>query len=718
MKENSLSNRTAFAADKPALSGRPSLASRMPLSFKILLPIVLAVALGYVASTWISSDRSGKIVNDLAMAQGQQMAQARAAEMQAMFNAHFQIAESLRDTYVGMRSENALNRASFTAALRAALKANPDLVGVWAGFQPNAFDGNDQAAVGTEGADTTGRYVPYAYPDKGEIKLDPMASLDKQDASGDFYQIPFKTGQDTVLEPYIYALAGKDTLLVSLATPIKIDGKVIGVIGVDMSLEQMNQDLLKVRPYGTGSIGVVSSGGLMAASIDAKNLGKQFVTLSPSFKDALPRAQAGESFSITDWSNSLQTDVTRVFVPLKIGEVEKPWAVMLNLPQDKIMAPVKEVIFVNSLIALIVVVLLAAVIMVLVRIVAARPVKTLTQAVETLAGGDTHVTVPMTNRGDEMGVMAKAVEFFRQKLIEVEELRQRQAEVEATAAEERRRAMLQLADGFEASVKGIVQTVSSAATQLEANAQSMSAVAEESARQATAVATAATEASANVTTVAAASEELSSSISEISRQVAESSNITRIAVDEVAKTGETVESLAVAAEKIGGIVQLINDIASQTNLLALNATIEAARAGDAGKGFAVVASEVKNLATQTSKATEEISSQISGMQNVTRAAVGAMSEIRGTIGRINEISSGIAAAVEEQSAATQEISNNAQQAANGTDEVNRNISGVSRASENAGSASSQVLNAAGDLSRQSHALADEVDGFIAKVRAG
>jgi methyl-accepting chemotaxis protein len=718
MKQKSIPSLARIAAPTGKDAPRAGFLSRLPLSLKILLPIVLAVAVGYAASTWISSQRSGEVVHRLAMAQGEEMAQARSAEMQAMFDAKFQIAYTLRDAYLGMRDESALDRAAFTAAMRAALKANPDLVGIWAGFEPNSFDGQDQAAIGTEGANAQGRYVPYLYPDQGAIKLDPMVSLDKQDASGDFYQIPFKTGQDTVLEPYIYALAGKDTLLVSLAAPVKVDGKVIGVIGVDMSLEQMNRELLEVRPYGTGSIAVISNGGLMAASVEPKNLGKPFVDLSPAFKDALPRAQAGERFTLTDWSNALQTHVTRVFVPLTIGEVEKPWAVMLNLPEDKIMAPVQEVIWVNSIIALVVVVLLAIAIMILVRVVAARPVRALTSAVEALAGGNTAISVPMTSRGDEMGIMAKAVEFFRQKLIEVEELRRHQAEVEQKAAEDRRGAMLQLADGFEASVKGIVQSVSSAATQLEANAQSMSAVAEESARQATAVAQAATEASSNVTTVAAASEELSSSISEISRQVAESSTITRTAVDEVAKTGATVESLAVAAEKIGGIVQLINDIASQTNLLALNATIEAARAGDAGKGFAVVASEVKNLATQTSKATEEISGQISGMQNVTRAAVDAMSEIRSTIGRINEISSGIAAAVEQQSAATQEISNNAQQAANGTDEVNRNISGVSRASEDAGSASSQVLGAAGDLSRQSQALASEVDGFIAKVRAG
>jgi methyl-accepting chemotaxis protein len=694
------------------------LLSRLPLSMKILLPIVVAVAVGYTASTWVSSHESGNLMQSMALEQGQEMAHSRANSMQAMFDTNYQIAYGLRDAYLGMRAEKTLNRTALVSAMRAAIKANPQLVGVWAGFQPDAFDGNDKAAIGSEGADPTGRFVPYIYPKDGGVQLDPMVSVDKQDASGDFYQIPFKSGEDTVLEPYIYPVAGKDTLLVSLATPVKVDGKVIGVVGVDISLNQMNEDLTKVRPYGTGSISVISYGGLFAASLDQKNLGKVFADNSPVFPAAVPRIQNGESFMLDDYSKALQTDVKRVLVPMYIGKAPKPWSVMVNLPMDKILAPVNEIVTTNVIIAVVVVLLLAVVIMLLVRYVAAKPITNLTRSVEVLANGDTNVTVPMTARGDELGVMAKAVEFFRQKLIEVEELRQRQEEAEKASTTERRRVMLDMADNFEASVKGIVQSVSSSATELESNAQSMSSVADASARQATAVAAAATQASANVTTVAAAAEELSSSIREIARQVSDSNSVARGAVDEVARTGQTVETLAEAAGKIGGIVQLINDIASQTNLLALNATIEAARAGDAGKGFAVVASEVKNLANQTARATEEISGQITSMQSVTQEAVGAMSRIRQTIDRINEISSAIAAAVEEQSAATQEISNNAQQAATGTDEVNQNITGVSRASEDAGSASSHVLQAAGDLSRQSQALATEVDSFIAKVRAG
>jgi methyl-accepting chemotaxis protein len=295
-------------------------------------------------------------------------------------------------------------------------------------------------------------------------------------------------------------------------------------------------------------------------------------------------------------------------------------------------------------------------------------------------------------------------------------LESEQQQAEAAAAD-RRRAMHAMADSFERDVIGIVQTVSTAASQLQATAAAMTATAEETSRQCCAVSAASEQASTNVQTVASAAEELSGSIREISRQVTSSSTIAGEAVNEAQRSDTLVKGLAEAAKKIGAVTSLINDIASQTNLLALNATIEAARAGEAGKGFAVVASEVKNLATQTAKATEEIGAQISAMQGVTEQTVTAIDSIGGTIGKINEIATTIASAVEEQGAATQEISRNVQQAAAGTSEVSNNISSVTQAAGETGAAAGQVLQAAGDLSRQAEQLRGQIDQFLAAVRA-
>ena len=274
------------------------------------------------------------------------------------------------------------------------------------------------------------------------------------------------------------------------------------------------------------------------------------------------------------------------------------------------------------------------------------------------------------------------------------------------------------ADAFEQDVTGVLKVVSSAAGELEATARTMAATAEETLRQSTAVASAAEHASANVETVAAATEELTASIQEISRQVSQSTQIASAAVDEARRTNTMVQGLTEAAGKIGEVVKLINDIASQTNLLALNATIEASRAGEAGKGFAVVAGEVKNLANQTGRATDEITAQITAVQSATRDAVTAIQGIGQTIGQISEIASAIAAAVEEQGAATQEIARNVQEAAEGTGTVTRNISLVTSAASETGSAAREVLTASSELSRQSDGLNSRVGSFLGNIRNG
>jgi methyl-accepting chemotaxis protein len=345
----------------------------------------------------------------------------------------------------------------------------------------------------------------------------------------------------------------------------------------------------------------------------------------------------------------------------------------------------------------------------------AGPIMRMTEAMRRLAEGDKAVAIPGTGRKDEIGAMAGAVQIFKDTAIEAERLAARQAEEQAVR--ERRAGRLEeLTRGFETKVGDLVHSLSAAASEMEATAQSMSSTAEHTNRQSAAVAAASEEASTNVQTVATATEELASSIQEIGRQVTQSSAIASKAVEDAAQTDATVQALASGAQRIGEVVSLINDIASQTNLLALNATIEAARAGDAGKGFAVVAAEVKSLASQTAKATEEIASQIAQIQETTKGAVAAIQGIGTTITDINEIAAAIASAVEEQMAATQEIARNVQQAAHGTQQVSGTITGVKQAATETGAAASQVLGSAGELSRHAGELSREVNTFLADVK--
>jgi methyl-accepting chemotaxis protein len=345
-----------------------------------------------------------------------------------------------------------------------------------------------------------------------------------------------------------------------------------------------------------------------------------------------------------------------------------------------------------------------------------RPLPNLAQVMNRLAHEDTDVEVAYQKQGDEIGDMARAVQVFKEHALEKRRLERERGEQEARAANEKREAMKSLADEFEQSVAGKVTSVLDATAHLDASTQEVRELASQTSDKSNLVSGAAEGASGNVDSVAAAAEEMSASIGEIARRASESAKVAAEAVQNAETTNQTVQSLDTAAQKIGDVVKLINEIAEQTNLLALNATIEAARAGEAGKGFAVVANEVKTLASQTTKATEEISGQINAMQQATSEAVAAITTIRGVIGQVNESATAIASAVEEQNAATQEIGRNVQSAASDTQKVSSTIAEVRTASEQTMTAIQQAVAAIEGLNGDATDLQQQVGAFLDKVR--
>ena len=479
-----------------------------------------------------------------------------------------------------------------------------------------------------------------------------------------------------------------------------VQGKEDSIARIKAGLESTAKTLDEAR--------AMTKDAAMLAAID------KFRSLAPSYQQAIEKviqASANQAAVMRDRADPTRVELDKILD--ESGAIVKKRADDLaaaDADQERRSATISL-----SLNVIVMLVLIGSAIFAVLTI--ARPIRKIGEVLLELANGNKAVDVPYASRGDEVGDAERAAKTFKENLVRMEQLEAEQKEAERRAAAGRKADMHKLADEFQAAVGGIVDAVSSASTELEAAAGTLTKTAEVTQELSGSVAAASEQASANVQSVASATEEMTASVNEISRQVQESSKIAAEAVKQAEKTDNRITELSQAAGRIGDVVKLITAIAEQTNLLALTATIEAARAGEAGRGFAVVASEVKALAAQTAKATDEISTQIAGMQTATQDSVAAIKEIGQTIGRISEIASTIAAAVEEQGAATQEIARNVGEAAKGTGQVATSITDVNRGAGETGTASAQVLTSAQSLSTESNHLKIEVEKFLSTVRA-
>jgi methyl-accepting chemotaxis protein len=510
-----------------------------------------------------------------------------------------------------------------------------------------------------------------------------------------------KTGK-----PIVGVEAGRDSLSIFAMTPLMRDGKSMAVADIGVSFGKQFVDSTKQR-FGVD---------LAVYRFD----GRAFTRISSTMGDS-PEVTQDELKSVFD-GGTLRRDATLNSRPaaLYVGQIKnyagQPIAV-IELVKDTTAYEAAAASSQRNLIFGAVAILAAAALLAfLLGRGMSRPLTAITDVMNRLSSGDTDVTIPGGNRKDELGSMAGAVDVFRRNMIEARTLRDAQEAAKLQTEEEKKALQRQMADRFEADVKSVVGAVARATEDMQRAAVKITESVNGTSEQATAAAAASEEASASVNTVAAATEELASSVAEIGRQVTHSSDVADAAVTKAGQTTEMVGSLAAASEKIGDVLRLIGAIASQTNLLALNATIEAASAGEAGRGFAVVASEVKNLASQTAKATEEIAGQVSAIQSSTSDCVAAIGGIGNTIREISGIAITIAAAVEQQGSATREIARSVQQVAAGTSEVAVNVAGASHAADQSRVLADTVLGASNQLNQHTAALFESVDTFLAGLR--
>ncbi len=613
-------------------------------------------------------------------------------------------ARSAADAMEGLYEAGITDRTAYGAVMQQVIGVNPQFAGGGAVLEPDMV-GSDADNKGAGYSDANGRFIPYFYNDGAKVAFEPLL-FGGDSGSEEWYDKPRNLKHDTVTEPYLYPVNGVDVLMATASSPILTSsGQAIGGATIDVTLDGLQEQIASQKHFETGYVGLLSEGGVWVSHPDTNLLGK------PAATDIKARlGKTGDEVLFFE-----QDGLLEAIRPFELSNTDQRWYMVLGVEESELMAAATATRNTGLLVALAMLVAGTALMWLLGKNIG-KPVATLTDRMRKLADGDIESPIAYLDRKDEIGQMAQTLEIFIETETHKRELENSNT-LSQQSEQERQRVIDSLITAFEGDVRAALDAVSSNTLQMEETANALNGIAHETSGKVTSVASSSETTQHSVQTVASAAEELSASISEISRQVDQTREVVSNATQAAATSNDRVMSLDSAAQKIGEVVSLIQAIAEQTNLLALNATIEAARAGEAGRGFAVVASEVKELATQTARATEDISAQITGIQSSTREAVGAIQEIATTMDEVNRFTVTIADAISQQGEATSEITQNVQQAASCTQDMSSSVGDVMQASEETSRSAGDVLSVSQNVSAQAQGLQATIADFLSRVRA-
>jgi len=677
---------------------------KMGLRGKMLLSICGVVLLSYSVSifyiTYNASNMARSEAEDKALEIASNHGQMVKSELDGAMDVVRTVAHALEGIKMG---EIAPDRGQINAMLKNVLRQNPDFIAIATCWEPNALDGRDAEFIGVEGHNETGRFVPYWNRGSGSIEVDTLVNYDIEA----WYQDPKRTGKEIITEPYLYSVGGKDVLMATVVAPITVDGRFLGIVAVDITLDTFGKMMEKVKPFGTGYGYLVSHGGYTVAH-PVKEIVGQNAGVIITGKDRAPFLRAlkeGHIYAMEREAVKGGQATFQVLAPITVGKTDMPWAIGIVIPFDKVMEGANQLRNTSIVIGIAGFLLLVAVVWFIAIFLVVRPINGVVDGLRDIAEGEGDLTLRLpVNTGDEIGQLSSWFNSFIEKLHRIV------GDLASQAG-----AM----EGASGDLLSVAGDLSNRADNTSERAASVSSAAEEMTTNVNGVAASMEQASSNSDMVASAAEEMTATICEVAKQSETARNISEKAVRQAGGASTKMARLGEAASAIGSVTEAISEISEQTNLLALNATIEAARAGEAGKGFAVVAGEIKALANQTADATRDIKEQVDRIQSLTGESVADIKEVTHVISEVNDIVSTIATAVEEQSVATREIAVNISQASQGIQEVNGMVAQSSVVITEITQEITEVnTNASGisESSRQVHGSAEELSNMALTLK--